>query len=81
MKLVRHGSVNAERPGLIDKDGKIRDLSDRVRDIDGAALSPEALSRIAAIDPSTLPVVPPETRLGPPVAQIGKCICTGPNYY
>lgn len=80
MKLVRHGPVGHERPGLLHKDGTIRDLSGIVPDIAGAVLSDGGLARLRAIDPAGLPQVDPATRLGPCVAGTGKFICIGLNY-
>lgn len=80
MRLVRHGPAGRERPGLIDADGRIRDLSGRVADIGGDALIPEGQARLRRIDADDLPVVAEGTRLGPPVAAVGKVICIGLNY-
>ena len=80
MKLVRYGPVGQEKPGLIDGAGALRDLSGRVRDIDGAALAPERLAELKAIDPATLPKVPGNPRLGPPVAGVGKIVAVGLNF-
>jgi 2-keto-4-pentenoate hydratase/2-oxohepta-3-ene-1,7-dioic acid hydratase in catechol pathway len=80
MKLVRYGQDGQEKPGLIDVQGRVRDLSAHVADIDGAALSPEALQRLAAIDAASLPLVDGPVRYGPPVARVGKIICVGLNY-
>ena len=80
MKLVRFGPRGQEKPGLIDTDGKIRDLSAHVTDIDGANLSGDALNRIARIDASSLPEVGSDVRLGPCVGKVGKFICIGLNY-
>ena len=79
MKLLRYGPKGSERPALLDADGVIRDLSGTVPDIAGAVLSPQGLSRIAAIDPSTLPALP-EGRTGPCIGSVGKFICVGLNY-
>jgi 2-keto-4-pentenoate hydratase/2-oxohepta-3-ene-1,7-dioic acid hydratase in catechol pathway len=79
MKLLRYGPAGQEKPGLVDKDGKVRDLSGHVKDIAGEAISPEGLKKLSAIDPATLPVVD-VTRYGPCVAGTGKCICIGLNY-
>lgn len=79
MKLVRHGAHGAEKPGMIDADGQVRDLSAHVADIAGAVLGDEALARLAAIDPASLPVVTPD-RLGPCVGAVGKFLCIGLNY-
>jgi 2-keto-4-pentenoate hydratase/2-oxohepta-3-ene-1,7-dioic acid hydratase in catechol pathway len=80
MKLLRYGPAGQEKPGMLDKDGKIRDLSGAVRDIDGAALSPESLARLKALDPANLPLVPGSPRLGPCVANVGKIVAIGLNY-
>ena len=80
MKLLRHGPRGAERPGLLHKDGTIRDLTGLVPDIGGAALSDAGLAALRGIDAGTLPVVDPATRLGPCVAGTGKFICIGLNY-
>ncbi|RWR52496.1 FAA hydrolase family protein [Sinirhodobacter ferrireducens] len=80
MKLLRWGTAGAERPGMLAPDGSIRNLGGVLTDLSGAALSPESLARLAALDPATLPVVAPGTRLGPPVAGTGKVICIGLNY-
>jgi len=80
MKLVRYGPAGAEKPGLIDESGGLRDLSATLDDIHGASLSPDSLARIAALDPSSLPVVSGQPRLGPPVGAIGKIIGIGLNY-
>ncbi|TDK31348.1 FAA hydrolase family protein [Rhizobium deserti] len=80
MKFLRYGAVGAEKPGLLDSDGKIRDLSGHIPDLSGAALAPDALAKLAAIDVSTLPVVEGSPRLGACVAGTGKFICIGLNY-
>ncbi|MCT8972943.1 fumarylacetoacetate hydrolase family protein [Microbaculum marinisediminis] len=80
MKLLRYGDQGAEKPGLLDSDGNIRDLSAHVSDLAGAALLPESLSRIAALDPAALPLVSDSPRVGPCVAGTGKFICIGLNY-
>ena len=80
MKLVRYGLSGAEKPGLIDRQGILRDLSGEVADIDGAALQPAALSHLASIEPARLPVVAGRPRLGAAVARIGKVIGIGLNY-
>ena len=80
MKLVRYGAEGAEKPGMIDKDGKLRDLSSQVDDIAGAALAPDALAKLSGIDPQTLPLVEGNPRLGPCVGNIGKFLCIGLNY-
>ena len=80
MKLVRFGEAGAEKPGIVDRDGAIRDLSGVVADIGGAAISPEELARLAALDTGSLPLAPEGARLGPCVANTGKFICIGLNY-
>jgi 2-keto-4-pentenoate hydratase/2-oxohepta-3-ene-1,7-dioic acid hydratase in catechol pathway len=80
MKLLRYGPVGQEKPGLLDKDGTIRDLSAHVKDIAGETLLPDGLARIAALDPASLPAVAGQPRLGPCVAGIGKLIGIGLNY-
>jgi 2-keto-4-pentenoate hydratase/2-oxohepta-3-ene-1,7-dioic acid hydratase in catechol pathway len=80
MKLVRHGSQDHERPGLIDGAGGVRDLSAHLPDIGPQTLSPEALGRLRAIDPETLPPVPADTRLGAPLSGVGKIVAFGLNY-
>ncbi len=80
MKLVRFGSEGAERPGLLNADGSIADLSGVVPDLAGAALSPESLAKLRALDTAKLLRVPSGTRLGPCVAGVGKFIAIGLNY-
>ena len=80
MKLCRYGARGAEKPGLIDADGRIRDLSGVIADVTPAEVTPEALARLAAIDPATLPLVDGSPRYGVPVAGIGKFIAIGLNY-
>jgi 2,4-didehydro-3-deoxy-L-rhamnonate hydrolase len=80
MKLLRYGQAGQEKPGLLDTDGTIRDLSSAVADLDGAALSPAALKRLTALDPRTLPTVAGTPRYGVPVANVGKFIAIGLNY-
>jgi ureidoglycolate lyase len=80
MKLVRFGSKGQEKPGLVDKDGALRDLSGKVEDIAGAALTPEGLAKLGKIETSKLPKVEAAARLGPCVGKVGKFICVGLNY-
>lgn len=80
MKLLRFGEAGAEKPGMVDASGTIRDLSDVVPDIAGAVLSDAGLQAIRNTDPSTLPPVHAKIRLGPCVADTGKFICIGLNY-
>ncbi|THV20690.1 fumarylacetoacetate hydrolase family protein [Peteryoungia ipomoeae] len=79
MKLMRVGPLGQEKPAILDKDGKVRDLSGHVADIGGAAISPEGLAKIAAIDPASLPEIAVD-RIGACVAGTGKFICIGLNY-
>jgi 2-keto-4-pentenoate hydratase/2-oxohepta-3-ene-1,7-dioic acid hydratase in catechol pathway len=72
--------VGQEKPGLLDAEGRIRDLSGAVPDIAGEALTPAGIARLQAIDPATLPVVTGNPRLGPCVTGTGKFICIGLNY-
>jgi 2-keto-4-pentenoate hydratase/2-oxohepta-3-ene-1,7-dioic acid hydratase in catechol pathway len=80
MKLVRFGAPGREKPGIVDKDGKIRDLSKIVPDIAGDTLSPKGLAKIKKADLSKLPVVKSGTRLGPPVGGMRHFIAIGLNY-
>lgn len=80
MKLVRFGQPGNEKPGLIDSQGKIRDLSAHVDDFTGANLSPATLDKLRAVDPASLPEVPAGTRLGAPVAGTRNFIAIGLNY-
>ncbi|MBD3763549.1 MAG: fumarylacetoacetate hydrolase family protein [Rhodobacterales bacterium] len=80
MKLLRHGPAGAERPGLLDGSGTIRDLTGLVPDIAGPVLSDAGLSMLRALDPAALPAVAPGTRLGPCVGGTGKVIGIGLNY-
>ncbi len=80
MKLVRYGEAGRERPGLIDANGAIRDLSALVQDVSGESLSPATLARIRAADPNALPLVSGNPRLGPCVARPGNFIAIGLNY-
>ncbi len=81
MKLVRYGAAGKEKPGLIDAAGKLRDLSKHVKDFDGTAISPAALAKIAKIKTDTLPLVKGKPRMGSPVANVGKFIAIGLNFY
>ena len=80
MKLLRYGPAGQEFPGVLDADGNIRDLSAHVSDITPAEVTPETLARLAAIDPSSLPLVEAGQRIGVPVNGIGKFIAIGLNY-
>ena len=80
MKLVRYGMAGKEKPGLIDAAGKIRDLSDIIADVDGAALGPKSLARLAKLKPESLPAVRGTPRMGPCVGKVGHFIAVGLNY-
>ena len=80
MKLLRYGPPGQEKPGLLDADGRIRDLSGVIDDLDGSQLAPAALARLRAIDPASLPLVDAHARLGTPVAHVGKFLAVGLNY-
>jgi 2,4-didehydro-3-deoxy-L-rhamnonate hydrolase len=80
MKLLRYGPAGGERPGLLDEEGHIRDLSDHVPDLRNEVLHPDRLRHLAALDTNALPLVEGSPRLGPPVAGIGKILGIGLNY-
>ena len=80
MKLFRHGPQGAEKPGLLDASGALRDLSGVIADISPATLGPDSMSRLAALDPGTLPLVPTGARLGACVGGVGNVVCIGLNY-
>src|ERR1700676_3840919 len=80
MKLLRYGERGAERPRVLDGDGRIRALGSHVSDIDAAALSPAGIERLKTLDVNALPTVPEGIRLGPCVARPLKFICIGLNY-
>ncbi|MBO0903317.1 fumarylacetoacetate hydrolase family protein [Jiella sonneratiae] len=80
MKLVRTGPLGQEKPGMIDAEGRIRDLSGHVADISGDVLSPKGLQALKAIDPASLPLVEGNPRYGAPVAGVSKILCIGLNY-
>src|SRR5215510_8647911 len=80
MKLVRYGEKGAERPGLIDKSGQLRDLSGHIGDLNGETYSPASLKKLAALDPASLPAVSGNPRLGAPVTGISKFVAIGLNY-
>lgn len=83
MKLVRYGATHREKPGILDSDGQIRDLSGTVPDITGESLSPATLASLKNIDLTKLPVVPgnaDKPRIGPCVGGVGKFVCIGLNY-
>ena len=80
MKLLRYGEIGKEKPGILGQDGKIRDLSNHITDINGDNISEEGLNKISMIDVSSLPIIPENTRLGACVGNIGKFLCIGLNY-
>jgi ureidoglycolate lyase len=80
MKLLRVGAKGAEKPAILATDGTYRDLSSIVPDLAGEALTPAGLAKIAAADPSMLPVLDAASRIGPCVGNVGKFICIGLNY-
>ncbi|WP_447800675.1 ureidoglycolate lyase [Pseudomonas kilonensis] len=80
MKLLRYGEKGSEKPGLLDADNQIRDLSAHVPDIAGQVLGPDSLAALAALDPRSLPIVADQPRIGACVGQVGKFICIGLNY-
>jgi 2-keto-4-pentenoate hydratase/2-oxohepta-3-ene-1,7-dioic acid hydratase in catechol pathway len=80
MKLVRYGRAGSEKPGMIDADGRLRDLSRVVEDITPDVLSPAGLTRLRGANVAKLPVVKGRPRLGAPLAGIGKMVCIGLNY-
>ena len=80
MKLLRYGPVGAEKPGMLDSRGHLRDLSAHVDDIAGVVLTPEGLDHLRSINPESLPVVTGSPRIGACVGRIGKFICVGLNY-
>ena len=84
MKLVRHGAKGRERPGILDAEGRVRDLSDHVADIAGETLLPESLARLSRLDLRALPLIEgipqADLRLGPCVGQVGKFVAIGLNY-
>jgi len=80
MKLVRYGATGQEKPGMIDADGTLRDLSAHVADITGTTLGDDSIAKLRALDPATLPAVEGNPRMGACVGNIGKFMCIGLNY-
>ena len=80
MKLLRFGDMGKEKPGILDSNGKIRDLSGHIPDINGETISKEGLHKISSIDHMSLPIAPEGIRLGACVGSIGKFLCIGLNY-
>ena len=81
MKLIRYGEANAEKPGLIDASGTLRDLSNHIPDVDGRMLRRAKLNDLGRLTEETLPVVKGEPRLGPCIGSVGKLICIGLNFH
>lgn len=80
MKLVRYGAAGAEKPGLLDAEGTLRDLSAHVGDLTGPTLGDDTLDELRALDVATLPPVEGKPRIGPCVGNVGKFLCIGLNY-
>ena len=80
MKIVRYGAAGAEKPGMIDTDGNIRDLSAQIEDVNGTVLGQAALDKLRSVDASSLPLVEGNPRIGPCVGNVGKFMCIGLNY-
>ena len=80
MRLLRYGSSGSEKPGLLDPEEVIRDLSGEIDDLAGDALLPDSIDRLRRLDASALPAVAPGVRIGPCVGRVGKFICVGLNY-
>ncbi|TNF22841.1 MAG: FAA hydrolase family protein [Rhodobacteraceae bacterium] len=80
MKLLRYGPAGSEKTGLLDSDGKVRDLSAHVPDLSGDAVSPEALDKLRALDPATLPLVEDPGRIGACLSKVPNFFCIGLNY-
>lgn len=80
MKLVRWGNPGLERPGAVDSDGNIRDLTGVVGDISQTVLLPDGLAMLTAVELQSRPIVPADTRLGPCIGAVGKLVCIGKNY-
>src|SRR4051794_35819792 len=80
MKLTRVGAVGAERPAVVDGNGKLHDLSGVVADIAGDVLNRKSLERLRTLDIATLPLMPQGSRMGAAVGRVGKMICVGLNF-
>ncbi len=80
MKLLRYGARGQEKPGMIDRDGQLRDLSGVIKDLAPDALAPAALAKLRALNAATLPAVAGNPRIGPCVADVPKLVCVGLNY-
>jgi len=80
MKLLRYGPRGQEKPGILDRQGKIRDLSGTIGDLGPDTLSPSSLDRLRKLNVDSLPAVPGTPRIGPCVGNVGKLVCVGLNY-
>ena len=80
MKLLRYGNAGSEKPGIIDNEGNIRDLSSVIDDIDGSTISADGLNKLNLLDVFSLPKVENNPRIGPCVGNVGKFLCIGLNY-
>ncbi len=80
MKLLRYGDPGKEKPGLLDTNGKIRDLSGVIPDLAGDALSASSLEKLRKLNPENLPLISSDVRIGPCVGDAGKFVCIGLNY-
>lgn len=80
MKLLRFGAVGQEKPGILDAQGNVRDLSGHIKDINAEFLSSEMFARVQDLDPASLPLVEGDPRIAEPVSGVGKFICVGLNY-
>jgi len=80
MKLLRYGPAGQEKPALLDEQGRLRDLSDKLNDLSGGNLDPDRLASLANVDTATLPVVEGTVRIGTPVGGVGKIVAIGLNY-
>jgi 2,4-diketo-3-deoxy-L-fuconate hydrolase len=80
MKLVRFGAPGAERAGMLDRHNRVRDLAGVLADITAETIAGHALNAVRATDPQSLPLVAPQTRLGPCIGRVGKLVCVGLNY-
>ena len=80
MKLLRYGDLGAEKPGMLDANGTIRDLSGHIKDFSGESLSDTTFLKLRALDSTNLPVIDASTRIGACVGSVGKFVCIGLNY-
>ena len=80
MKFLRYGEPGEEKPALLDDEGRVRDLSSQINDLNGSSISPDRLAALGKINTDTLPVVEGTFRLGPPIGAVGKIVAVGLNY-